>query len=376
MNGAHSSERPPKAAVLASALPEGTDETARDGLDHRRSPTRIRGSKATLSSVASLAGVSKQTVSNVLNSPHLVRSDTAERVRAAIAELSYRPHQGAQQLRTRRSQLLGMRIHQVPDPTVFDRFLHAVTEIAAESDYRIILYTAADDDREIDTYAELLDRWNVDGLVLSSTHSGDRRTRHLTDEGVPFVSFGRPWDGPHHHSWVDVDGSAGTRAATERLIVAGHRRIGFIGWPEGSETGDDRLAGWSEALRAAGLPHPEPRRGTNDFACGAAAAAELLRGDDVTAMVCVSDQMGLGALSAAREAGRTVGSDLAIVGFDNSDAAQAANLSSLSQPLRQVAENCLRIVFNQIQHPGEDLAPEQVLLAPTLELRASTGHPG
>ena len=84
-------------------------------------------------------------------------------------------------------------------------------------------------------------------------------------------------------------------------------------------------------MSAAGLPHPEPRRGTNDFACGAAAAAELLRGDDVTAMVCVSDLMGLGALSAARDAGRTVGSDLAVIGFDNSDAAQAAE-SVLAEP--------------------------------------------
>ena len=177
MNGAHPEERP-STARSASRPASAAAQAAIS-----RPPTGVRGSKATLSSVAALAGVSKQTVSNVLNSPQLVRADTAERVKAAIAELSYRPHQGAQQLRTRRSQLLGMRIHQVADPTVFDRFLHAVTDIAAEHDYRIILYTAADDDREIDTYAELLDRWNVDGLVLSSTHSGDRRTRHLTDAG-------------------------------------------------------------------------------------------------------------------------------------------------------------------------------------------------
>ena len=169
---------------------------------------------------------------------------------------------------------------------------------------------------------------------------------------------------------------AGTLAATEQLIATGHRRIGFIGWPEGSEVGDNRLSGWSQALRAAGLAHPEPRRGTNDFPSGAAAATELLSGDDVTAIVCVSDQMGLGALSAARDAGRAVGSDFAIVGFDNTDAAMAAGLSSLSQPLRQVAENCLRIVFDQIQHSGDHPAPEHVLLAPTLELRGSTGHHG
>ena len=333
---------------------------------------RTRGSKATLESVATLAGVSKQTVSNVLNSPHLVRSDTAERVKAAIAELSYRPHQGAQQLRTRRSQLLGMRIHQVPDPTVFDRFLHAVTEIAAAHDYRIILYTAADDDREIDTYAELLDRWNVDGLVLSSTHSKDRRTDHLADQGVPFVSFGRPWDGPHQHSWVDVDGAAGTRAATEHLIAQGHRHIGFIGWETGSGVGDDRLSGWADAIGAAGLSAPPPRRCSNDLTEGGAAAAQLLGSDDVTAIVCVSDQIGLGALAVARADGRAIGSELAVIGFDDSDAARAADLSSLHQPLPLVAENCLRIIFRQITHPGEEAAPEHILLPPTLELRGSS----
>ncbi len=338
----------------------------------RRGGRRGRGNKATLESVAALAGVSKQTVSNVLNSPQLVRSDTAERVRAAIAELSYRPHQGAQQLRTRRSQLLGMRIHQVPDPTVFDRFLHAVTEVGAENDYRIILYTAPDDDGEIDSYAELLDRWGVDGLVLSSTHSGDRRTVHLTEQGVPFVSFGRPWDGPGKHSWVDVDGAAGTRAATAFLIGQGRRRIGFVGWDPGSGVGDDRLSGWSSAMGDAGLAITEPRRCTNDMSDGARAVADLLRDEEVDAIVCVSDQVGLGALAAARAAGLAVGSELAIIGFDNSDAAVAADLSSLSQPLRLVAENCLRIIFSRISGPAESIAPEHILLAPTLELRGST----
>lgn len=336
---------------------------------------RGRGARATLDSVAARAGVSRQTVSNVINLPHLVRMDTAERVRAVISELDYRPHPAAQQLRTRRSQLLGLRVYQAPDPTVFDRFLHRVTEAAADRGYRIMLYTARDDEHEIDTYAELLDRWNLDGLVLSYTHAGDRRASHLSALDVPFATFGRPWDGPGLHSWVDVDGAAGTRAATEHLINQGHRAIGYIGWPEGSDVGDDRLSGWAAALRDAGLPAVPPRRCLNEITGGQQAAAGLLDEDAVTAIVCVSDLLALGALSAAATRGLDVGRDVAIIGFDDSDVARVAKLSSVSQPLQAVADECVGIIVDAITSDTAPSAPRHVLLPPTLELRASTEGP-
>ena len=350
---------------MAEAATDGRSVT--DGPFSAPVPRRRR---ATLAAVAQRAGVSPQTVSNVINSPQIVRPDTAARVRSVIAELSYRPQSAAKQLRTRRSQLLGIRIHQ--DPAVFDRFLHALTEAAAARDYRIMLYTATDDDREIATFDELLNRWSLDAMVLSFTHSGDRRTGHLTERGVPFVSFGRPWDGPGAHSWVDVDGAAGTRAATEHLIAKGHHRIGFIGWPEGSDVGDDRLRGWVAAMTAAGLPAPPPTRCNNDITLGGRAATELLAREDVSAIVCVSDLIALGALSAAGTRGRTVGSDLAVIGFDDSDLAQIADLSSIGQPLPLVAEHCVRIVVDQITQGIDNVPPEHVLLPPTLELRGST----
>ncbi len=353
------------------AVETTTTPTAADA-----SPRGARTERATLGSVAARAGVSRQTVSNVLNSPDLVRPETADRVRKAIAALSYRPHLAAQQLRTRRSQLLGMRIHQAPEPTIFDRFLHAVTEAAAAADYRVILYTAPDDESEIDAYDELLDRWNVDGLLLTYTHAGDRRTDHLHAQGVPFVTFGRPWDAGIAHSWVDVDGSAGTRAATRHLLSGGHRRIGFLGWPEDSDVGSDRLSGWASSMSAAGLPAPEPRRCLNDIESARAAARQLLDTEDVTAIVCVSDIVALGALAAADQLGLRAGSDLAVVGFDDSDKAQGADLTSLAQPLRAVAEHCLRILLNQITASGQGPPPEQVLLPPTLALRGSTASVG
>ena len=212
----------------------------------------------TLDTVAERARVSRQTVSNVLNSPHLVRPDTAQRVREVIEELGYRRSRAAQQMRTRRSMLLGLRLE--PDRggingAVLDRFLHAVVDAAQARDYRVVLFTAADDEREIASYSELLDTGEADGFLLTSTHHGDPRTAWLAERGVPFSTFGRPWGAAdQHHSWVDVDGAAGTRAAVEHLVGLGHRRIGFVGWPSGSGVGDDRRDGW----RAAAGPPPCP----------------------------------------------------------------------------------------------------------------------
>ena len=122
-----------------------------------------------------------------------------------------------------------------------------------------MLFTAPDDEAEIGQYGELVDVLGVDAFVVTSTHHGDPRTRWLRDNDLPFVTFGRPWGagrrrprrapGTADHAWVDVDGAVGTRAATEHLLDLGHRRIAFIGWPRGSDVGDDRRAGWARAMR-------------------------------------------------------------------------------------------------------------------------------
>lgn len=332
---------------------------------------RNTASRATLGSVAALAGVSKQTVSNVINSPHLVRGDTASRVNAAIAQLRYRPHRAAAQLRTRRSRVLGLRIPNRFTDAVFDRFLHALTDAAGALDYRIMLYTAQDDKVEIGAYDELIDRWDVDGFVLTGTHPGDERTSYLSAAGVPCVTFGRPWDDSGHHPWVDVDGAAGTRAATEHLISRGHRRIGFLGWPERSGVGGDRLAGWAGAIAAAGLPALETSRAVNDAHQGRAAAAELLDRTQPTAVVCASDVLALGASAEIASRGLKVGEQIGVIGFDDTDVSQVAGLTSLAQPLVDVAAHCARLIAALLDAPPDE-SPEQVLLPPVLMLRGSS----
>jgi DNA-binding LacI/PurR family transcriptional regulator len=336
-----------------------------------------RPQRPTLETVAEAAAVSRQTVSNVLNAPHLVRTATRERVEAVIAETGYRPVKAAQTLRTRRSHLIAVGI---PTPVegagevLLDRFLHALTEQAQRRGYRILLFTAGDDSAEVEVYDALLSEYDLDAFVVTGTHTGDSRTTWLARQRVPFVTFGRPWGGTARHSWVDVDGACGVRAATSHLIGTGHQRIAFLGWPEGSGVGDDRRSGWEQACRAGGLATRGLARQVEDgLATGRAACAALLRSPrPPTAFVCVSDAIALGAWTELTSRGLVPGTDAAVTGFDDSAAAAVTGLTSLAQPLADVASACLDALQKLLAtRGGRPRSHDRVLLEPRLVLRSS-----
>ncbi|MFI5888753.1 LacI family DNA-binding transcriptional regulator [Actinoplanes sp. NPDC051513] len=316
--------------------------------------------KVTIATVAERAGVSRQTVSNVINAPEVVRPETRDRVREAITSLGYRVNQAARQMRTGRSKLLAVRIEPARDGingSVLDRFLHGLTDAAAVAGYRVMLYTAAGDAAEIATYDELLTAYDLDGFVLTSTHHGDPRTSWLAERGVPFVTFGRPWGAPETHSWVDVDNAAGTAAATRRLIETGHTRIGFLGWPAGSGVGDARRLGWASTMAG---PDLEGLAVAADDGVDTGAAAAALLPKDITAVVCASDSLALGAMRALP--GR------AVVGFDDTAVAQAIGLTSVSQPLAEAAGRCMDMLAELLDGRAPN-HPTQLLLPPSLVVR-------
>ena len=209
------------------------------------------------------AQVSRQTVSNALNAPHLLHPDTLSRVQAAIEALGYRPSRAARQLRTSRSQLIGVRPRSRSgdgvNGYVLDRFLHGLTEAARPAGYHVLLFSAGGDEHEIEAYDDLLATHELDAFVLTSTHHGDPRTAWLAERDVPFVTFGRPWGSRARHSWVDVDGAAGTREVDRAtwsppVTAASPSSAGRTG----SGVGDDRRAGWEPAMAEAGLSHRRP----------------------------------------------------------------------------------------------------------------------
>lgn len=333
--------------------------------------------------VARAAGVSRQTVSNVMNAPHLVRGATRERVEQAIADLGYRPHQLARNLRARRTGSIGYRVPPSSDSinSVLDRFLHALTTAAHRAGYHILLFTpeGGRDDlaAEIAMQADLVHTSTVDGFVVSETNYGDPRIVELVGAGVPFAAFGRSGDTPAH-AWVDVDGAAGTRQAVAHLVRAGHRRIAYLGWPDGSVSGDQRAAGYREGLAAAGLePSAElDVRGPDGLATGARALEGWLRATDPpTAVVSSSDLLALGLMKAATARGVRVGEDLAVTGFDDTPVAALTSppLTSVRQPLEAVAARVVSLLAARID--GDAEPPAGVALEPELIVRGSTDPP-
>ncbi|GAB2816977.1 LacI family DNA-binding transcriptional regulator [Actinoallomurus bryophytorum] len=328
----------------------------------------------TISEVAAAAGVSRQTVSNVLKAPERVAADTAARVRRAIDDLGYRPNRAAQNLRQRASRCIGLKMVSPPGVSnLLDRFLHALTEAAGAAGYHILLFAAVDE--ELGTYEDLIRTGTVDGFVLFDVEVGDPRPPWFARRGIPFVCFGRPRGQRHERfRWVDVDGAYGVARAVDHLVSLGHRRIAYLGWPEGTGFGDERRAGWAEAARRHGLDvgHLTATSAETVTAAASAAARLLSRPEPPTAFACGSDTFAIG----ARLAGGTGASgrpNVEVVGFDDSAAATLMSppMSSVRQPLDEVARCVVAALIDQLG--GVDDVAEGVMLRPELVTREWRG---
>ncbi|MCY7363899.1 MAG: substrate-binding domain-containing protein [Frankiaceae bacterium] len=315
--------------------------------------------RATLMDVASASGVSRQTVSNVLNAPERVAAPTLDRVRREIERLGFRPHTAARALRRRRAAALGIAVGSPADRrlgNVLDPFLYELTVAARERDVHVVTFSAASAGDPMDQYEHLLGVQAVDGFLITDTRRDDPRPAWLRSRGVPFASFGRMWDEPGSTSWVDVDGSAGVAAGVRHRVAQGYRSVGFLGWPAGSPVGDDRRAGWLAAavelgVHRAGCDASAPQ----DVNAAAEAAAPLIaRLGSGGALICASDLLALGAWTVLRESGLRAGVDVGLVGFDDSDIARSFDLTSVRQPLARIAATMLEMITGA---PADDEQP-------------------
>lgn len=339
-------------------------------------------SEPTLKSIAKATGVSRQTVSNVINDPQRVAEPTRSLVQEEIVRAGYRPSAAARQLRTRRSQLLGFRMREAADGingSIHDRLLHALTERADERGYSILVFAAPDDEAEIAAYRQLRSTNALDGFLLTSTNPGDRRGDWLRENDIPFVAFGRPWgredtDPGRGRDWIDTDGGAGTEAAVRLLADEGVRRVGAIAWPEGSGAGDDRLDGFQRTCRELGLPADLVERRTDGFENGGDAVSALVA-RDVEAVVCVSDSLALGAIARLRSLGRRDLMDR-VIGFDDTPVARAVGFSSIDQPIELAARRMVDLLVHRIEKSAEQPPSEHTaLLVPTVRRRTTTPWP-
>jgi len=338
---------------------------------------RLALSAPTLADVAERAGVSRQTVSNAVNNPELLRPDTLARVQDAISELGYSPNRAARNLRTRASHLIGLKFNPAQEGTAnaaMDRFVHTLVETSGESGYHILLFSGTPDE-PVEGYDDLLRATAVDAFIVTDTYLGNPQAAWLTRKRAPFVAFGRPWDDPDAtYPWVDVDGAAGTALATHHLLDKGHTRVAWIGWRKDSFIGEDRRSGWSRAMHERDLSTTGLASRVEDtVASGREAASVLLDEARPTAFVCASDTLALGVLHALGDRGIHWGRDVAVVGFDDSQVAQVVpgGLTSVRQPLEQVAKELVKALEGLLSTPPS-VGPG-VLLTPTLAVRLSSG---
>ncbi|NUP03810.1 MAG: beta-glucosidase [Nonomuraea sp.] len=335
----------------------------------RNGLAETRSKRPTLETVAARARVSRATVSRVVNGEASVSPEVRTLVLQAVKELGYVPNAAARTLVTRRTDAVAL-VLSLPrhggDPLV-SAVVQYVTSLLEGAGKQITLMLAdtAESHRRIVQHVEAR---LVDGVVLLPPDRAGTLAERLSRTGVPLVLLGRP---PITSlvPYVDVDHVAGAAAATEHLLTAGRRRIGTICGPMDLVPVQDRLTGHRAALDRAGL---RPRIAVGDLTrpSGTAAAAQLLADHpDLDAIFAADDQMAIGALLAARAAGRRVPEDLAIVGFDDIDAASATSpaLTTVRVPVIDQALALARLLLSRLA--GRSTTP--VVLPTRLVVRES-----
>jgi DNA-binding LacI/PurR family transcriptional regulator len=343
----------------------------------------------TIHQVAAAAGVSPSTVSNVLNGRvGRMLPQTRERVEQAIARLGYRPNGPARQLRTGRSQVIGLVVPSVANP-FWGTFARHVEAAALLAGYRVLLCNSErDPDRERD-YLEELWADGIRGVVLCSSLPSLQHVLALVERGLGMVAFDRTAQAGDPPSLVNisVDNAVGAELATRHLLELGHRRLAFVSGSLRSVNRRARYSGFEAALEEFGLTAADAlvwsggsddRFGDLDFPeLGRAAARELLASErPPTAIVAVNDMCALGVSAAARDAGLRVGEDISVVGFDDIMLADLATppLTTVRQPLPAMADAAFAHLRAGIER-SDPPTGQSLLMRPELVVRASSGPP-
>jgi DNA-binding LacI/PurR family transcriptional regulator len=305
-----------------------------------RPPLRIRD-------VAQRAAVSSATVSRVLNDSAPVGRRTREQVLAAIAELGYRPNRTASNLRRQQAQMIGVVISDIENPH-FTQLVRAVEDAAYRRDFRVLLCNTDEDPAKQRHYLHVLTQERVAGAIISPTAASAPEISELIDHGTSVVAFDRAVRDRRADVVLSANVS-GAQMGTEHLIGCGHRKIGYIGGPEGIETATERLTGYCQALSAARL-RPMVAVGDFRFEGGARATHELIK-KGVTALLVANNLMTVGSLHAIREAGLRVAQDIALVSIDDPPWAELTDppLTTLAQPVRDMADAAVELLLGRLE---------------------------
>jgi len=333
----------------------------------KRSPTII--------DVARAAGVSKSTVSRVIaDDGNGVSEATKRRVLQAIEALGYAPNAVAQSMRTTLTNIIMLAIPDITNP-YWPEVARGVQDVMDEEGYAVVFANSDWDEEREQAYLDMARRNRFDGILINPVQIGSQALREY---GIPTVILGaRGAYGTFDR--VGADSYSGISMTTAHLIALGHRRIGLILGKRQRNSRDNRLAGWQDALRAAGLTPDDSLVVKVSFIRqgGKMGFLELMQAPSPpTAIVCANDIIALGVLQAAHEAGVSVPDDLSITGLDDIAAAASTTppLTTVSKPKYDIGRQAAIFLLERIR--GEaPIAPRQLVFAGELKIRDTTASP-
>ena len=337
------------------------------------------GKPATINDVARLAGVSKKTVSRVINNSPFVREETRAKVEAVIAEAGFSPDPQARGLAFRRSFLVGM-IYDNPSPNYVVNMQQGVLDAVRGSGLELVVHPCnrASENFLADVQGFVV-RQKLFGVVMPPSVSEDERVvAMLRDADCPYVRIASvSLDEPAR--MVVTNDSLGAAEAARHLAELGHTRVAFISGPDSFRSSHERGRGFAEGLAEHGLTLDPAyvRRGAYTFESGVEAATDLLAmPDPPTAIFAGNDEMAIGVMKAARDRGMDVPFDLSIVGFDDLPMASRVwpNLTTVRLPVRDMG----RMAAERLTARSRGLDPaalDQPEIIPSLVVRDSAAPP-
>lgn len=328
----------------------------------------------TLEDIARMSGVSRSTVSRVINGHYHVSQDTRARVEDIIRSVGFQPNLAARSLAAGRTRVLGLVIPTAVTAIFTDPYFPLVIQGASYAcnalDYSIMLWLA-EPEYERRTIGRILHNGIVDGVIVSSMLVDDPLLARLSESKQPFVTIGRhPID--ESINYIDVDNRSGAQQAVTHILRTGHRRVGVINGPEGTFHSWERFQGCKDAMRQRGLQLLPELVAQGDFsdASGYHAMKQLLphRPD---AVFVASDAMAFGCMRAIQDADLRIPQDIAVVGFDDIPAAAISKppLTTVRQPIQRMGSLAAEILIDMIEHPSPQ--PRHLVLPTELVIRSS-----
>jgi len=334
--------------------------------------------KLTLEEIGKLAGVSRSTVSRVVNGQPDVKAAVRERVLQVIRETGFVPNPAARSLAAQRSGILGLVVPRsvatfFGDP-YFSRLTQGISQACYEQGYMLSLFLFYTKKEEELLLPRIAQRSFLDGVIVQATTDADPIIPQLQKSTMPFLVVGRLNDMPDDLSYVDVDNVSGAKNAVEHLIKLGHERIAHVCGRLDNRPALDRKIGYEKALRDHNLPIDPNLIVNGDFSEeGGYASVQGLLPHKPDAIFVASDTMAVGVVRALKDAGLLVPNDIAVMGFDDLIPAQRSEpqLSTIKQPILRFGVSAVEVLTDIIEKGN--MPPRQALYDTELVIRDSCG---